>query len=524
MASTRNPTLHDNLIGGVETTLPAHLLRPNQWRSTHNMRFTPALTQVPKKKVNSTLTSKGLVLWLGTIPSYQPGFGRVLALTPDCLCTINGVNIKTGLITNSSYRRWATTLYNGSLYYCNDLNPIRSTKGTDDTVVANAPSGRYLAHWYDHLVVGYPTYQGSTYSDRVMFSDLYKFSQWEPDNIYEADHYDFVEWQSTDYPYAGITGLAKLGEFLWVFTPTAIVPMQYVGRPKVFQVVDQLVLRGVGNTYPWTLAAMNNVVFFFDGVEKSFFAFDGRAPQPVGEPIKQYMKDNLNTSPTLAAKMWASVDAEATEVVWRFCSTVSTGDFDRCVRYNYRYNVWSTGSDENVHAFCGSIFRILTAGELTGTAGALTGTAGLLGTDGTVQPRMYGSVSGSDGKTYKDEVAGDAASALLTADDPVLETGDFHYGHIGVEKETDFLLVNAYWYDGTKLQCQALGREHLSSTVDWTVASTIKGNWRPTLPEGRLTFPAVNGKVLRYRFVGTGLRGLRFDAFMDGVRGKGAEQ
>lgn len=413
MASTRQPILADNLIGGLETSLPAHLLGPNQWRTLHNMRHTPGLEQVEKKLVQNVFDTT-TVLWIGSIPnSVAQGYGKVLFLTTNGLFNYpDGSPLKTGLLDAVGYRRWSTFLYNNSLYYINELNPLRRNDGSTDVVLANAPSGRYAVPWYDHIVVGFPTYQNSVHPNRVMWSDLYNFGVWEPDAANEADHYDFVEWQLTDFPFCGVTGLGKLGSTLWIYTPTALIPMVYVGKPKVTQVVESGIISGIGNTFPWSLAVMNNVHFFFDGIRKTFFAFDGGAPEPVGEPVRRYMADNLNTDPALASRMWASVDYERGEIVWRFVSRNSSDHFDKLVRFSFWYKRWSTGSDENVHAFCGPTFRVKSMGELQGTMGALTGTMGMLGTDGTVIPRLYGTLGGDGTDITVVPVLGEGGDAV----------------------------------------------------------------------------------------------------------------
>jgi hypothetical protein len=412
MATTRQPVLSDNLLGGLETSLPAHLLQPGQWRTLHNMRHDPGLVQVEKKRVYAMFDTT-TVLWIGSIPNpVAQGYGKVLFLTTNGLYTIVGTPLKENLVTDSNYRRWSTFLYNGSLYYINELNPLRRNDGSSDVVLANAPSGRYATIWYDHVVVGFPTYKNSVYPNRAMWSDLYNFGVWEPDAANEADHYDFVEWQNTDFPFCGVTGLGKLGSTLWFYTPTALIPMVYVGKPKVTQVVESNIITGIGNTFPWSLAVMNNVHFFFDGIRKSFFAFDGGAPEPIGEPVRQYMVDNLNLDPGLASRMWASVDYERGEVIWRFVSRDSTGPFDKLVRFSFWYKRWSTGSDENVHAFCGPTFRVKTIGELPGTIGSLTGSIGMLGTDGAVIPRLYGTIGGDGTDIAVVPVLGEGGDAV----------------------------------------------------------------------------------------------------------------
>src|SRR5881396_3535788 len=159
MPTTNRPFLVDKLYGGVDTTSPTHLVLPPQWLTAHNMRFDPRCEQVKKKISYSTLSSANDILALPMIPGELPGYGRVLILTKDQLRSLNGSVITNGLLTDSSYRRWSHTLYNGRIYYTNELNPVRSTDGSTDTTLTNASSGKYIASWYDHLVVAAHTYK-----------------------------------------------------------------------------------------------------------------------------------------------------------------------------------------------------------------------------------------------------------------------------------------------------------------------------------------------------------------------------
>lgn len=521
MATTRRGNLHDNILGGVDSTLPAHLLSPQQWRTLHNMRMTPALEQIPRKILYATVGATN-VRNISMLPSASlPGYGKVLIFGTDkvrLLSTGGNIDISPTLVSNSTFRVFATELYNDSIYYTNDLNPIRVTNGASDAAVSTtAPCARYLCQWFDHLVVGYPTYRGSVFPHRIMISDIYNFSVWEPDLANEADHYDFVEWQQEDYPYIGITGLAKLHGMLFVYTPTAIIPIAYVGKPKVLQVIDSGVITRIGNTHPWSLACLDNLHFFYDGIEQQFWAFDGQTPIPIGEPIRRYVIDNINTDPEVASRMWSYVDVNNREIWWVFIST-SSSTFDKAVVFNYRLKRWFTASVENIQAFCGPIFTIKTVGELSGIVGNLVGTCGRLGVSTNQVPRIYGAETG---KVYREELSTDATSALLAQEDPVLETGDLHYGDISTKKENDAMSINALWnttQDPTmNLEVRASGRDYLSLVVDWSVASTLAGTWKPNLVEEWLTYSPKVGKVLRYRFTGKNARGLKFTAFEDAV-------
>lgn len=515
MPSTKTPVLHDNIIGGADSTSPAHLLN-DKWRTQHNFRLTPLLKQVPHKVLDLTIGTEE-IRWLGTLPTNNLGYGQSLMMTPTKLLTLSNLSINTSLIDDGAFRRWSTCVYNGSLYYSNELNPIRSYNGSSDSSVANSPSARYLLTWYDHLVAAYPTYQGTTYPNRVMCSDLYSFTKWQPDLTNEADHYDFVEWQQTDYPYTGVTGLGKLHGTLWVYTPTALIPMRYVGLPKIFQVDDAGVLTRVGNTYPWTLACLDTVHLFFDGIEKMFFAFNGQTVEPIGEPVRTYITNNLNTNPVLAAKMYSYIDVDNREVWWPFVSTASSGAFDKAVVFNYRYKRWFTASVENVLSFCGSVQPTTAVAQLLGPVSGLSGPVGSLGVTPGGASRLFGS---STGRVLREETMSDASSLLLPADDPILETGDFHYGDIRNIKENDGMIVNSTWQhiDGedANIEVRVNGRDFLGDDV--TYAATPDGRWNPwTLDtnDAQVNYPAKVGKILRYQFTFKKTRAAIFSAFSD---------
>jgi hypothetical protein len=309
------------------------------------------------------------------LPSSTPGYGRVTLFTAQHLYDMSGNNLTPTTPANDdgAYRRWAITLYNNDIYYTNELNPIRRNNGSSDTAVPNAPGARYLAVWYDHLVVAYTNFAGVVTPSRLMCSDLYRFDRWQsaPDN--EADHYDFVEWQQLDYPFVGITGIGKLGGTLWVYTPTALLPVRYVGMPKVIHIPEDLIVTRTGNTFPWTLVCLDKIHFFFDAIEMMFLAFDGQQVVPIGDPVRTFITENLNVDVKLASKMYGYIDVDNREVWWPFVSKDSSGTYDRAVVFNYRYKRWFTASVEDVQCFCGGLEGILSVGELTGPVSGLVG-------------------------------------------------------------------------------------------------------------------------------------------------------
>jgi hypothetical protein len=363
MATTRLFPLHQDIIGGVDTTSPAHLLSPTQWRTQHNFRLTPGLKQLPHKvllaTVNVSEPTTETIQWLGALAGPTSGFGQGLALTQLGLYDILTGTQYDNWRDDGRYKRWSTCMYNGTLYFISDHQPFKSYLNGVVTNISGTICGRYCCIWYDHAVIG--NVHNPDNPNQVLISDLYNFTQWKPTwskanltlpNANESDYYEFVEWQRPDYPFVGVTGIGKLKGTLWVYTPTAIIPMSYVGLPKITQVHDEGVITLIGNTFPYTLACLDVVHFFYDAHEAMFFAHGGGEVIPIGDPVRQFMKDNLSTDLILASRMYNYIDAVNREVWWPFVSTASSGAFDLAVVFNYRYKKWFTASVENIHCFC----------------------------------------------------------------------------------------------------------------------------------------------------------------------------
>jgi len=506
MATTKKYILHDDVTGGVDTTAPAHLIGPDKWRTQHNMRVDPELQQIPHKFVATN--AGGLdVRWLGLIPTATPGYGKLITLLSDA---------------DAVYRRWATALYDGRLYYTNEITPLAMNDGLNITTVTNAPAGRYLTFWYDHAVIGYPAGQ----PNRLQISDLYDFTKWVPTATNESDYYDMVEWQQTDYPFTGMTGMGKLHGTLWVYTPTAIIPFTYVGLPKIMRLNEEGVITRNGNTFPWTVVALDTVHFYYDALESMFFVFDGATVQPVGEPVRQYMQDNLSTNILFASKMYGYVDTDHREIWWPFVSNVAantTGTFDKAVVFNYRYRKWFTASVEDVQCFCSSgavpVRTFTDIGSLAGAISALTGTIGQLGLGVNTLPRIYGSATG---QILQDEVIATDVSTLIAADDPVLESGDFHYGDLRTVKENDSMIINAALNTGASIDIAVSGRNFLGDAP--TYPTLPNASWTSTVQDSLSTYAPPSGRILRYRFTLKNARLASFAAFSDGVYAKAAEK
>lgn len=464
--------------------------------------------------------------------SVQVGFGGTVTLgsivpSGTCNFAIQGIGLSSGLgtffirtqvsfLSDSTYRRWAMAPYNGQLFLTNELNPVCFTDGTTLARYSNPqPSARYLSVFYDHLVLGWPVWQGTASPTKVRWSDLYKLNSWEPQPTNEADSYDVEEWCRSDFPLRGITGFGQSNTTLWVFTPTAILSCRYVGRPKVMQVGER-VIRDVGNTLSWGLVSYKDVHYFWDGVEQDFYRFDGEQVNSIGIKIKGFFLSNINQSWPLLQATWGYVRPGRQEIVWCFVSNKQTSlVFDKAVVYNWKSEKWYTASVENLHAFTGPVLPAGRAEDLVSTADTLTGPADQLLQATNLTPPLWGTVGGA---VLREGVLTDADSSCLAQDTPTLETKDWTYGDLEAIKEGSSMVLHCNYKgapSGPGVSVEIATRINLDDAVVYQPAST----WRNNLVEGRLGTPRTSGRIMRWRFkpLGTTPRGFTFSGFVENV-------
>jgi len=503
MASTKQPLLFENQFGGIDSTSIPHLVSDNSWTQCHVMRpFLGRLEQVARKVKSGNLEGccPHETLALINIPSRFTDHGHCLALTKEHAWQVRNTissSVKLGDVTgvlpfsyDSTYRRWGVTVYNHQAFFVNEKNSVLASDGTRVRYLdINGPKARYISHYFDHLILGWVNYNGQVMPERMLWSDLYNINRWDPARNNEADHWDFAEDATGKESKHGLTGMEKIGDTLFIYTPTSIRPVRYVGLPKVFQVGENLT-GGIGNGLPYTIVRAGNRHFFFDSNEGLFFEFDGSSVSPIGGPVMTYLQENATTDPDLLARTWAYHRPEFYEVAWVFCSRTSTGNFDLSVVYNYRAKSWFTTSVENVHCFGGGIRRSISIAETADAYQDLEVAIEDLA-DGVSLTRLFGS---ADGAILREATSDDAKTSLLQQDTPVLVTKDFHFGTMQEVKEIDTITPHV-GYDG-KLEARYATRDYVDQDVTFS-PSTV---WDPVSEFGRLTDLRIAGRLLRFKF------------------------
>ncbi len=384
-----------------------------------------------------------------------------------------------------------------------DTNP----PGVVRVAQMSIPSGRYARVFYDHLIVGAPTYHGIETVDSVMWSDLRDFAQWTPRSNNEADSYLCTEYQRLDSVLRGVTGLQLLGNTCLIFTSSCIYSLEYVGLPRVMQVNP--LLPDYGNGLRYATVALDGAVAWYDVHHAGFYIYRGQGPESLGDGINDYFAADLN--PTYAQKTFAYLDRLNSEVVWAYMSTASSGTYDKAVAFNYDNKTWSVRSVEDTHCFARVQKRCKTVGELSGTCAALTGTAENLEQTTEEYNLLWGSANGA---VLTEAASADADGVLLSQTTPYMETGDLLYGSAQRVKEVNKMTINATADSFTGIKVEVDARD----SVDDTVSYTNVGTWTPTIAEKMLTFATEQGKVLRYRFTPQGtVRDFVFSGFEDNI-------
>lgn len=100
-------------------------------------------------------------------------------------------------------------------------------------------------------------------------------------------------------------------------------------------------------------------------------------------------------------------------------------------------------------------------------------------------------------KVCRDQREGDDLSKCLELKSPFLETDDITYGDIHFHKRVDLVLLDgSYDFPWMGVRVWVSGRDYISEKKKWVNC----GVWTQDKKSKQLDFPAVSGRVLKYRF------------------------
>lgn len=196
----------------------------------------------------------------------------------------------TGIITfgGADTDPWAFATFDDDAYFSNGVDNVhRWRSATHDygagagliEEVTNAVPARYLLNFAGRLILGYVIDSG-TQADRVQWSNINDPTTWAGGGFN-----DTVDWPGP------ITGLSKLGARAYIFKRDYIIEMRETGLDSpTFDF--RAVVNGEGAGSHRTIVHIGQLLFFMG--RDDVFIFDGTRLQPIGEPIRWELTNNLN--------------------------------------------------------------------------------------------------------------------------------------------------------------------------------------------------------------------------------------
>lgn len=406
---------------------------------------------------------------------------------------------RTQLTVNESYERFASVVMYEGIYFISPSNKLRYCNGQTIWQIGVAgqpamPTGRYIEEFFEHLVIGCPTVNGNQYPGWVMWSDLRDFTNFDVQKYNEASYYEFESETDLRETGFGCTGLKKLGNNLIVYTATRIYSISYVGLPLVMQ--KTVVVEGIGNVFPYAMCGYDNVHFFIS--DENFYALTGQGgPKAIGDDIKEFFFADVSTDPDLRYRLWSRIDRYYNEVHFIYCSTQSTGEFDKELVYNIKEGIWWSRQSDNAWCYTETTLseNANSIGSLDIEIGQLVGQIQNLGNQtSNIRVKLFGT---SDRQVYREEVPGDTEQLPLVQ--PFLISQDMIYTDVKEVVTVDGMTIHADYDPAT---CAGIAvfcsnRVLIDEPIQWKPC----GVWNKSVKYGLFSFPAkLTGRVFRWMF------------------------
>lgn len=404
---------------------------------------------------------------------------------------------KSTFAPGAGYQRWSVAPYLNGMFFTNPSTQIKwlngSTVNNIGWATQNIPSGKYLCMFMGRLVVGQPTYQGQLLNNGIMWSDVNNFMTFDTQLFTnEADQYVFDQAYNNLEIVDGVTGIGVMGtKKLLVYTAGSIYLVTYIGLPLIMQ--RETLSDKVGCAYPYSLVVSQNIHAFIGQDNFYILPADG-VPKQIGDRVWGAFYQNLSTDPRLRYNTHGYIDVNRREIWWVYCSTASTGDFDRKVGYNYVSDTWQF-ADATEHSFLHC--RLPSGGTVIADDSRIIDTvtdiiASVGNPTSTQEVRLYGQ---TDRKVSIEST---------TPDQPVgpiyIETADIIYDPAKM-LAVDGMDIHADYDTKTCIGVlvEVATRNNVSDPINWVPPPDGK-LWTKNLAGTRYGYPRARGRIFRYRF------------------------
>jgi hypothetical protein len=355
--------------------------------------------------------------------------------------------------------------------------------------------GKYCTTLANHLIVGHfamakhdvlngiaDAYDSRTTPFTLGWSHLENPDQFYGTDINEADDYKLDEQYDPQFSHLGITALIPWRNQVYIFLPSAIYTMYYIGMPQVFK-VDPL-NQNLGSIFSSGTVRTPRGVYFIG--RDNVYRITGTDPEPVGWQVrKRFFEDMKDPADPKYNQTWGSYDANSQEVSWTYFIKQSMGVYQcRQMIFREESGLWyfrnlPSGNNlfaEDMYSRCEKY-----------NSGA-ENPVSIYGGAGVVYEEM-------DAAVYTDQITG---GGVISHTEPMAETQMIGYGGAFRMKETSALHVDAGWNHSAGLQVATWAADTIGKAEPNFV--DINPAWTPTTPEARLTFPIRNFRHIAYRF------------------------
>jgi len=539
-------------LQGMAQNLPSHMLGPTRWWTQLGMRTSEGgLQSLPAKQLGEELPL-GAQQVLTLQASQGSPYVQIYCVTPTEVYDISPFQTNTKLPFYDSTgefngtsplalspERISATVYENKIFFtqlgllggvwkisprgvaiCGE--PALSNPLSAAAKVAN-PSGRYIAHFFDHLFVANVSLNGATAPYRVQWSNLRSFGDWKATRRNEADQYDFLAGDRERF--FGITGMHVVNETLFILTSATVNVLRYVGLPRVVRVYEGVAK--VGNDFPFGSIEIHGTVWFLSERATSFFVFNGQQAAPRGREIVQSLLQDLTLDPRYRYALRAYHDEREGEIVWAYCgrglawgsdSAPNPTKLNSEIVHNYRTGTWyfrpATQANFIDYFPCGGVFSPKPISALSAQIQGLNQSIEDLSYDETALQRPFwiGQWTSPQNVTYPFEIYndGEARSGVAPtgqldpytsslAERKVLETGDIHFDAPALVKEVESMVLDCRFNPAEAfLRIEVAARKGLSDPLLWKSFDVLVS---PTdLPEQRVSLPRCSGRFFRFRF------------------------
>ena len=256
----------------------------------------------------------------------------------------SSVSLEAGSWSLDNYgQKLIATIQAGKTFEWDPISVSGSALSTRATVLAGAPTKSYMTIVSDrdrHLFhLGTETTIGTTTSYNRMFI---RFSNQEDPEVYAPTATNTAGTFQLD---AGskIMGAINAKDYLLVLTDTSAFALQFVGPPYVFS------LRQVGTNCGLVgkhAVTYSNGITYWMSNEGGFFAYDGTV-KSIPCLVEDFVFNNNNNTVGLnydASEItYSSHNTLYSEINWFYPSKDSL-QINRVVTYNYKENIWTTGT------------------------------------------------------------------------------------------------------------------------------------------------------------------------------------